>query len=267
MALRFVDNSGDQVNFGAPASAATLPIGTVAFWIKPANVSNSLRQIFTKSVTAGPNGWKVFRRGATGTVYAIQVSRSVTHQVVDTGATMTASEWQMVFFMWNVTSGGPKAYRGTLVTPPVEVTTAGNNGSGTQVDDSASDICLGTDDGGTTASIPADIAWAALWNRNLTPSDTEQVFQATRSRIFGPVPLNLLIPPGLMLHTFLGEMGANTQIDYSSYANRGTVTTATVCGPTILPFPTSPVWAATLARPWPSAPAGRLSRLSLLGAG
>lgn len=215
MALLAVDNSTDRVNYGSAAILDTMPIASVVLWIYPLDVSNSLREFCSKNLAGAPNGWNIFRTAANGTNYRLQLNRAVSNQQINTGNIMVANLWQYLVFTWNAPSGGPKCYRGTLNAPAVDVSTDTNEGSGAQVDDSASSLTLISRDGTASGALPARFGMLGIWNRNITPREVRELQ-------FAPEPTS-----GCVLLSFPGEFGTGVQHDRSRKGNNGTVTGAT----------------------------------------
>jgi hypothetical protein len=223
MALRFADATTDKANFGSAASIDNIDSGTIAICFKPANISNALRQLVIKSTGVGDLGWTIFRPGVSGATLNLQVSKSVVAQTVSTGAVITANEWQTVAFTWSMTSGGPKAYRGTLTSTLIDISTTPDDGTGTKVDDSSGDFRVGSRDG-ASAALPCDVAWVGLWTRVLSLGE----LQAQQTR---PHPT-----AGCVLFSVLGYNGTGTQPDWSGNGNVGTVTGATLADHAPIPF-------------------------------
>jgi hypothetical protein len=214
MSLLFTDASTNKVDFGSAASLDNLGTATVLMWVYPTSVANALRHVLTKANAGGPNGWALFKTGANGTSWALHRHRATNpQQVILPG--VTANEWQLLGWVFNIPAGNPKAFRGTLASIVSEVTNSPVNGAGTQVDDSASDLDLGARDTGSDAA-PMRVGWVGIWNRELSLGEI-------RDQQFRPHVTN-----GCVLFQAPGYAGTGTQPDWSGNGNAGTVTGATV---------------------------------------
>jgi concanavalin A-like lectin/glucanase superfamily protein len=215
MSLAFTDDSTNQVSFGSAAGLDNIAEGTVLLWVYPTSVANTLREVVSKSASGGPNGWNVFKRGSNGTIWALQASRATAHQFVDVTG-MVANEWQFIAYSWNIASGGPKSYRGTLSAIATDISGTPVNGSGAQADDSAANLCVGARSGAVATCAPMRVGWVAVYNRALTLAEVQSLQFSLRSL------------SGNQLSCVIGYGGTSTQPDWSGNGNNGSVSGATV---------------------------------------
>lgn len=211
MALVFADNTTDEVNHGSTAALDDMANPTIAFIFKPANNSNSYRNIGGKSAQL-----VLFRRGVDGTRVACSRLTSGTDPVVDIATGNVTTGWNFAAFTcdWFVAM---TAYHGAYPTPCVDRTSGAVVGTGTLTTDAAANWTMGSNQGSlVNAAAPYTIAWIGIWNRLLTLGELQD-------QQFNPH-----VTSGCVLFSHYGWNGTGTQADWSGGVRNGTVTGATL---------------------------------------
>lgn len=218
MALSLSDGATDLINHGTATALDNMAQATVMMWIFLDNVNNAIRG-FAGKTNSGTltTGWGISRNNTDGTRIDLRVNRATTDQTASSSTgVLQASQWQLVAVTWDITNGGPKIYWGDLDTVVVDVTNSAADGSGTQDDDSTFDLVIGNILTGGARAIPGDIAWAAVYNRDLSLEEIR--FHQYRQRF---------LSSNCLIFSHYGYNGTGTQTDWSGNGNGGSVTGAT----------------------------------------
>ena len=154
-----------------------------------------------------PDTIQAYRKGTTG-----QVSYGPDNM-------LTLNAWNFVGVYFPTIGTAPSMYHGTLTSLVANVTEQGGVGGATLADDSAFKCYVGASEGATSSQYRGTIAFAAVWNGQVTLSQL-QVIQFNPFAAQSVGDCRLLIFPGLH--------GASTIPDLSGNANNGTVTNASL---------------------------------------
>lgn len=245
MSLLFGAVNSDRVNCGHGSSLANITTGTLLWWCKPSNVTNSALNFFSKQGGPPSKGWEVFRRGVDGSSVRFLFYDSSAGNAIDvfsnTGA-IVANAWNFFSQTWNVGGSSGKIYKGSLTALAADVTSSLSFSGVGAADDSAIDFLIGN--GSSLAqALPESIATVQLFNRVLTLGEIQ-------SQQFQPH-----VTSGCVAFYHLGYNGTSTQPDWSGHGNAGTVTGATVSAhvPLRRPFGRRQAWHSAMAT---AAPAG-----------
>lgn len=247
MALAFVENSADTVNFGSGASLDDLTTYTRLLWIKRTADTLAEDRVINKATWAS-GGWKTL---------AINANESITHFVMRAtahgnrgGSSLDLDAWNFLAAPYDETNG-PRIFKGTLSALATEIsyTEADATGTGATGADAAYALTVGYNADMPSNSAGVTIASVMVYNTTLTLAQIQ-------TQQFTPRP----IFTGCVLFSHLGFNGTGAQPDWSGNANAGTVTGATVADHVPLGRPYS------LGANYVSYVSG-VKRLLLLGAG
>jgi hypothetical protein len=235
MALRFTDNSANRVAFGSASDLDNLVTGTLLLTIRPSTIANAVREICSKSLTGGVNGWTVIKRGPDGAQYQCAITRATASHVVSTPAAyMQANVWTTLVWGWDLPGGGPVLYGARGAEVLSDISTSAADGSGTQTDDSASALQFGSRDGAAGGGWGGDCAYMGLWNRKFKLNEA-------RAALINPLSVG-----GCLLSVRFGQNGTSQQRDESNYSHHGIVTGATWAPDPVQPRPKRRPWADVL---------------------
>jgi len=231
MALTLAASTTDRVTVAAGASTNNLPAGTIMMWCYPTTVGNNYYELAGK-YDDGSLGWNFSHFSS---LVRMRVRRATTHHQASSNADLTVNAWNFVATHWDVASGNPALFFGSLSALAADVSTSAQAGSGTQNDDSGQNLAIGNLAGGQAYAFRGRIAVWAIFNRKLTQAEIQ-------SWQFHPRMMD-----GCVGYYQLGWNGTGTQPDWSGSGNAGTVTGATV-GDHV---PLRPLFGASRSYPMP----------------
>lgn len=213
MALRFSGAETHHVNHGSASGLDNLPQGTYMLWTYLDTVANgNFMSWANKGVDLGP---ALINPNANGDAFRIEVKRVTVNQEVTSSDVLTTG-WNFLAATWDITNGGPRVYRGTLTSAPVDVSGTPVDGSGAQADDSGSSLIVGHwPEAGFTRSVHGSIAWFGMWNIDLSLAQIAVQWRTIRQCLIAQSNNVLFINYGL-------HSATASQADWSGAGNPGT---------------------------------------------
>lgn len=229
-ALRYTTAGTEYVDCGSAAVLDDIAAGTVLAWINwSTNTAN--QRIAVKSTASYM--LSIVNTGLSLQFFIGKSTQSLLAQALFTNlsAWPGAGRWALVAATWNDAgvATDQRLYAGSLTQPATEASAYSTQrpGTGTRTSDAAANLLWGST--GAGAGFSGDIACTALFARVLSLAEIRQ-WQATSLAEEGPALMGGCV--GLWYH---GEDGAANVLDWSGYANTGTVTGASrVIGPPLV---------------------------------
>ncbi len=234
MALQLGGATGNVIDHGAGSSLASINVGTIAFWVKPDDITNNIRNLVGKN-SGTPVGWEMFRRGANGATLRFTVYNPGAVLDIISNAVLSAGVWGYIVATWDAPGATGNIYYGSL-TAAAAAQTASVTGAGTTFTETAANLNIGNSSG-LSSSFPGVFAWASLWSGvNLTLAQINE----QRLRLDAPVAkANNVLFVNYGMH---GIGGVGTQADWSGSNNHGTITGATLAAHPPLPIFRYNIW-------------------------
>lgn len=220
MALSFTDNSGNNITHGSDASIDNPTSGTLVFWLKLVNTSNTYREFFVKMNASGTLGWVIYRPGSAGSTLRFEWVGTSTLQIY-TAASFLTTNWMFIAVVFNKSgaNGDQKMYKGSLTSAAVEATYGTQLVGSGHATDAAETFRIGSRDG-VNECMGMSLGFLAYYP-NVVLS-LEQII-AQQFNTDAPVVAGCKMFYHYGIH---GAGGTGTQKDWSGSGNDGTLTGA-----------------------------------------